>query len=453
MTNPSPYRPAKSVWQEAKLLVLLGTPVAITQVSILTMGLVDTWMVGRLGPVELAAVALGDACFFTLLVMAIGIVSALDPLISQAHGANDPARCGRAWRAGLRISIALTLPMALMVFAMRPLLGQLGGLDPQVVQTTMDYLAPRTLGILPQLWYVANRSLFNGLGATRPPMIVGIAANLLNVVLDWMFIFGNWGAPALGVAGSGLATAACRWFMFLGLWVWLRWTPRYRPYVRGTGTGPGLIRTAFRLGLPIGLAQGVEVGAFAAASLFMGWMGVVPLASHQIAIKMAATSFMVAVALGVATGIRVGNAIGAGHPEAAQRSAWVGVGLGFLFMAVAGLGFVFGGEAIVKTFTTDPGVIELGAALLVVAAAFQLSDGAQAICAGALRGAGDTVRPLIAQIVAHWAIGLPIGYLLAFRLGYGPTAVWWALAAGLTAAAVLLGWRVRRLKDIAPIPD
>lgn len=448
-----PYEPTHSTLQEAGVLVRLGLPVAIAQVSIITMGVVDTLMVGRLGPTELAAVALGDGLFFTLLVFGMGVVSALDPLISQAYGAGDPARVGRAWRAGLRLSIVITLPMALiLLYGGGPILALLDQ-DPAVVRATMDYIVPRTLGILPGLWYLANRSLLNSMGDTRVPMVVGILANVVNAVLDYAFIYGNWGCPALGVAGAGLVTTISRWFMWGSLHAWVVLMPRYREYVAGRDVGRGMLRQAFRLGLPIGAGHGVEVGAFATASFFMGWLGVVPLASHQIAIKMASTSFMIAVAIGVATSIRVGNGIGARDPEGAQRSAWTGLGLGLVFMSINGALFVLLHSVIVRAFTTDPAVIALGGSLLMVAAAFQLSDGTQAIAAGALRGAGDTVRPMLAQFLAHWGIGLPLGYVFAIRLGYGPLAVWWALAAGLTAAAVLLTWRVRDLRSIAPLQE
>jgi len=445
------YRVAKSRLGEVELLVRLAVPVTVAQVGMLGMGLVDTWMVGQLGPTELAAVALGDACFFTLLVVAMGLVSAVEPLISQAHGARDPVACASAWRAGLRVAIALTLPLAALVFALEPLLAQ-AGLDERLVAIVGEYLAARSLGIAPWLFYRVDRGLLNSLGRTRPAMVVVLAANLVNVVFDWMFIFGNWGAPALGVAGSGLTTTISSWFLFLALHYWVRRVPDYAVYVTGSAAiPPGLIGKLVRLGLPIGLGHGVEVGAFAACSIFMGWLGVVQLASHQIALKMASTSFMVAVALGVAASIRVGNGIGAGRPQDAQRSAWMAFLIGLACMSLTGAAFLLGGETIAGSFSDDPGVIEVGGALLAIAAAFQLSDGTQAICAGALRGAGDTVRPLLAQLFAHWGIGIPLGYVLAFRLDFGPEGVWWALALGLTVAAGILLIRLRSIRGSSRI--
>lgn len=448
---------AARVRAELGPLLRLAGPVAVAQVGLLTMGLVDTWVVGHLGPVELGAVALSDSLFFTLIVVAMGIVGALDPMISQAAGARDPARCSASWRAGLRLSIILTLPLTAAFLVLGPLLGTVGGQDPDVARAATDYLVPSCLGILPSLLFVANRSLLNGLGSTRPAMVVAILANVLNLGLDWGLVFGLWGLPALGVAGSALATVACKWFMFGGLLWWIRRDSRYAAYSAPAPVPGALLLRALRLGLPIGLAHGVEVGAFSLCALFMGWLGVVPLAAHMIAIKMASTSFMLAVALGVATSVRVGNAIGAGRPVDAQRAAWVGMGAGAVTMSLSALVLVLFRAPIVAVFTGDPAVIALGADLLIVAAAFQLVDGAQAIASGALRGAGDTLRPLLAQLVAHWAVAVPLGASLAFGRGLGPEAgaraIWWALALGLAVAAALLIWRLPVIRQTRALDD
>lgn len=445
------YLPASSLRHELGLLCLLAGPVAIARVSNLTMGLVDTWMVGRLGAAELAGVALADACFFTFMVFTVGIVRALDPLISQAHGAGDSERCAASWHGGLRLGFLLALPlMALLLWGMAPILALLGQ-DPLVVLHAKAYLVPIAFGVPAQLFYVACACLVQSLGDTRPPMVIALVANLLNVFLDYALIFGNFGFPELGVVGSGVASAACRWFMCLGLLAWIMFGSRYAPYRIRVGVSPRLLAQFLRLGVPIGLSHAFEVGAFAAASIFLGWIGREALAAHQIAIKMSATAFMVAVAIGVATSIRVGNGIGAGHPEGAQRSAWVGIGLGLLVMSVTGVAFWQGGHWIVSSFTTDPEVIAIGAGLMAVAAAFQLTDGIQAIASGALRGAGDTLKPMLAQIVAHWGVGIPCGYYFAFVLGWGPRGVWWALALGLTIAAILLLVPMSRIRSRAAI--
>jgi MATE family multidrug resistance protein len=205
------------------------------------------------------------------------------------------------------------------------------------------------------------------------------------------------------------------------------------------------------LGLPLGLAHGLEVGAFAAGSFVVERFGVAAIAAHQVAIKLASTSFMMAVAVGAATGARVGQATGARRPNAAARAGWVGISLGAACMAAAGVGYLVRGEALFRLFTQDEAVIAVGVQLLFVAAAFQVSDGVQAVAAGALRGLGDTRWPALANLVAHWFVALPLGAFLGFELGLGAVGMWWALAVGLTGVALILTLRFRALRDVPPI--
>ena len=440
---------------EARALIRLAAPVALAQVGFLTMGLVDMFFVGQLGALELAAVALGDALFFTFMVVALGVIRGLEPVASQAYGAGDPVRVALAWRAGRRLAVWLTPLMTLLVLGFAPALALWAELDPEfplaLAHTTMDYLLPRTLGILPGLLFNADRSLLYSLGSTRPAMVAMIVANVLNAVLDWVFIFGHWGVPAMGVAGSGLTTSCCRLLMWLILVAWLR-RPELQPYQQRPAEGArAALARVFRLGLPNGLAAGLEVSAFAGAGLLMTTLGVISLASHQIAIKMASTSFMVALAIGTATSIRVGQAIGARDQPGAGRAGWTGIALGTAFMGISGLGFLIWGRPIVGAFTDDPAVLELGASLLAIAAAFQVSDGAQAIAAGAIRGTGDTTSPFVAGLIAYWGVGLPVAAYLVLGRGAGPHAVWWSLASGLTLAAILLCGRFRVAQHRAPI--
>ena len=418
----------------------LALPVAVSQVGQLTMGLVDTWMVGGLGAAALGAVSMGDSLYFTFAVVAFGVVMAVEPLVSQAHGAGDPERARAAWAAGRLVGLALSVPL-LLVAVFAPWVLSVLGLEPEVARLGGLYVQSRAVGSTLMLLFAADRSFLNGLGHTRPAMIAMILANLINLPLTWGLVYGRLGLPALGVAGAGWATTGSTIVTWFVLWRWAR---------RVGGGGPAdptaaraLVGRTLRLGIPLGLGHGSEVGAFALAALFMGWLGTVPLAAHQVAIKMAATSFMLAVAISTATAIRVGHAVGARRPADAARSGRVGVILGWVVMGASGLLFALLGREIAASFTDDPGVIELGAALLVVAAAFQLSDGSQVILAGALRGAGDTIWPFWANLIAYYGVALPLAWGLVFQLGYGPTAVWWALALGLTGAALIMGLRFR----------
>lgn len=239
--------------------------------------------------------------------------------------------------------------------------------------------------------------------------------------------------------------------MYLALAGWMRRQPAYAAY-RAPGPIPrGLLPLVVRIGLPLGLTHALEVGAFAFASILVGKLGVVALAGHQVAIKMASTSFMVAVALGVATSIRVGQRTGAGDPVGAARSGWVGLALGVLWMGTAGVVFLLFRVEIVSAFTSDPAVVAAGASLLVIAAAFQVFDGTQAVAGGALRGLGDTRFPMLANLGAYWVIALPLGGVLGFQLGLGAEGVWWSLAVGLLVAAAVLVLRFRAMQGAGAI--
>jgi MATE family multidrug resistance protein len=450
---PAPDVPP-TVGAELAAITRLALPVLVSQVGLLTMGLVDTLFVGRLGAAELGAVALGDAIFFTIHVIVMGLLQALEPLVAQAWGANEAEKCGAAWRAGLRIALAAAIPVALLTGLAGVGLQQVGK-DPVVAALTAEFLWARVLGTLPMLLFVTDRSLLTGLGATAAPMVMAVLANGLNAFLAWGLIFGDFGLPALGVAGSGLATAACNWFMWLGVTAWVRLAPAHRAaHAVSKGSPrvpPGLVRLVVVLGLPLGLAHGLEVGAFAAGSFVVERFGVAAIAAHQVAIKLASTTFMMAVAVGAATGARVGQATGARRPNAAARSGWVGIGLGAAAMAAAGVVYLVRGEAVFRLFTQDEAVIAVGVKLLFVAAAFQVSDGVQAVASGALRGLGDTRWPALANLVAHWFVALPLGAFLGFELGLGAVGMWWALAVGLTGVALILTLRFRALRDVPPI--
>ena len=444
LLEPSHRTPlvARDLGEEVGALARLAAPVAISQVGQLTMGLVDLWMVGGLGAAALGGVSLADGIFFTLAVLALGTIQAVEPQVSQAHGAGDPARGRAAWRTGRSLALVLAVPMLLFALVAHQLLSRIG-LTPEVEQTTRLYLESRSLGVVFMLLFAADRAFLHGLGLTRPAMLAMLLANVLNLWLDWGLIYGRMGLPMLGAAGAGWATTGCT----LLSWLVVRsFAVRVEGAAGAVALAPGSLRRTLRLGIPIGLSHASEVGAFALAGLFMSWLGTIPLAAHQVAIKMASTSFMLAVAIGTATAIRVGNAIGAGRPGDAARSGRVGLVMGVIVMGAAGLGFVFGGRTIAGAFVPDdPAVIELGAALLVVAAAFQISDGSQAILAGALRGAGDTAFPFWANLAAYYLVALPLAWTLVFMLGAGPVAVWWALAVGLTGSAGLLLVRFTRV--------
>jgi len=426
----------------------LAAPVAISQIGMLAMGLVDTLLVGRLGATELAAVALGDALYFSFAVFAVGLIMSMDPLISQAFGAQDPEAASEAYRLGRWLALALVLPVFGLVLAIEPGLLWLTEIDTEVVRLSGDYVTTRSLALVPSFLYMADRCFLRSLGETRPAMVITLGAIGINAGLSYVAIFGvGTTVPPLGVAGAALATAATRVCMFSALHLWTK-RARYAPYRQLRRPPWDLVKKAGWVGVPIGLSHSSEVGAFAVASLVVGHVGVIALASHQITIKTASTSFMFAIAIGTATGIRVGHAVGGGRPQLARRAAWVGIGLGAIGMACSAAVFVGAGSWIARAFTPEPKVIALATSLLAIAGAFQLSDGCQAVAAGALRGAGQTRWPFVANVCAFWGFALPLAYVWGLWWGGGAQAVWWSMAIGLTGTAALLLWRVTHLRDL-----
>ncbi|MEZ6189405.1 MAG: MATE family efflux transporter [Planctomycetota bacterium] len=438
-----------SLRQDLSTTLRLAAPVAVSQVGMLAMGLVDTLLVGRLGAIELSAVALGDALYFTFAVFAVGLIMSMDPLISQAYGAQDPERASHAYWLGRGLALALVPPVFLAILAIRPGLRLLTEIDPETITLCGDYVLARSLALVPSFLYMADRCFLRSLGDTRPAMTITLFAIGLNAALSYLLIFGVGPIPPLSVAGAALATAGCRLCMFVGLRLWTK-RARYAAYRQIRRPTRRLIDQALWVGVPMGCSHASEVGAFAVASLIVGHVGVVALASHHVTMKMATASFMFAIAIGTGTGIRVGHAIGGGRPQLAARAAWVGLGLGACGMALSALGFVLGGPWIARAFTPDPKVVALSGSLLAIAGAFQLSDGLQAVAAGALRGAGQTGWPFVANVCAHWGVALPLAYVWALHWGGGARAVWWSLAIGLTGTAVVLLWRVSKLRGLAP---
>jgi len=435
------YRPTRLDLGE---LTRLAIPVALAQLGLMTMGLVDTVMVGRVSPVDLAAVAVGHLYFFAITVIGMGILFALDPVISQAVGADDPVGIARGVQRGVVLGAGLSVvAMALMV-PVGPLLA-LFRQPPEVIPIASRYVHALIPSVFPFYVFVVLRQGLQAMGRLRAIVITVIAANLLNAGLDWVFIFGHLGAPALGAVGSAWVTTASRCFTTVALLVlaWPHLAPTVRPLRReALATGP-LLRL-LKVGGPVGAQQWLEVGVFACAGLLMGSMGAIPLAGHQVALQLAALTFMVPLGVAQATSVLVGQAVGRGDEHGARRATGAGMVTGVGFMAVTAVMFLAVPGLLARVFSNDAPVIAAVELLLPIAGVFQIFDGMQVVAAGALRGVGDTRAPMLLNLVGFWMLGLPTSLGLGFGLGWGPTGVWWGLAIGIGAVAILLTSRVRR---------
>ena len=424
-------------------MLRLAFPVAAVQLGIMAMGVTDTIMVGHLSPAALAAVALGNLYFFIAGIFGQGTLMALDPVISQAVGARDEVAISRALHRGLVLALALTvftcvtfLPVKWVLLALRQ--------PPEVVPDAASYVRIAIPGVFPFYAFIVFRQSLQAMGRVAPVLWTVLVANLLNAGLNWVFIYGNLGSPAMGVAGSSLATSVSRWAMALTLLViaghrLAHYLTPWRP--EAIAIEP--LRRMLRIGLPIGVQYLLEYGAFAAAALLMGVLGTTQMAAHQIAINLASFTFMVPLGVSTATAVLVGHAIGAGDEERARRSAIAGIIVGTTFMCASALTFLLFPGALARSYTGDAAVVLLAATLIPIAGVFQVFDGVQAVAAGVLRGIGDTHAPAIINVVGFWLIGLPVSWVLAFRLGGGAVGLWWGIVVGLAAVALILLGRVR----------
>ncbi|HET6924135.1 MAG TPA: MATE family efflux transporter [Anaeromyxobacteraceae bacterium] len=450
--------------EELSALGRLALPLALANAAQSFMGLVDTAILGRAGAAPLAGTGLGNLIFFSIAVLGIGLMMGLDPLVSQAVGAGDRARARHLLWQGVWLSCALgaalAVPMALAPLALVPL-----GIPPEVASQATGYLLLRLPSLPFLLFFYAARSYLQAHGAARAVLATAVIANVAHVPVDLLLVFGGgslpaWAGPlrlvpAGGAAGSGLATSLSFALQAGLLGLSIRWTGIDRPVAGLRRPAPAEMRRAARVGLPVGLHLGAEVGVFALVGLLAGRLGREPLAAHQIAIAVASFSFNAAVGIGNAGSVRVGWAVGARDSAAARRSGLVAFGAGAGFMSLWGLAFLLFPGPLARLMTDQPEVVAAAAPLMVVAGVFQISDGIQGVGAGVLRGAGDTRFTFLANMVGHWAVGLPLALALGVGLGMGITGLWWGLCAGLTAVAAGLLARFLRLssREIVPLAE
>ena len=424
----------------------------MSQLGQVGMNAADTIMVGPLGAESLAAAGLGSAIHIFGVICCVGVLVGLSPLVSRAFGAGDAGRCRRLLVQGWWLAIALSVPVSALSLAGRPI-ALLTGQDAGVSALTGGYLAALAWGVTPFFLFVAFRQYLEGMGLVKVPMAITFLGLAVNVAANRVFIYG-WGdvVPAMGVAGSGVATSIVRWSMLIaiGAYVALRPSLRLRRHERAR-PDPALLREVLRVGLPIGGQFGLEVGLFSFAAIMMGWLGPVELAAHQVTINIASTTFMVALGVSMAGSIRVGQYIGARRPRRMRRVALATWLLAVGFMGLCALAFLAAPLALIGLYTRDPEILALGRRLLLVAAAFQVFDGAQVAGISVLRGTADTRAPALIAAIGYWGLGLPVAWLLAFPGGRGPEGVWLGLTAGLAAAAVLLAFRARHVLGRFPV--
>ncbi len=428
----------------------LAAPIVLINVGQQSMGVVDMLMVGELGGAAIAAVALGNFYFFNVSVFGIGLLMALDPVVSQAVGAGAHDDAARGIQRGLVMAVLIAGGVTLALMPAEAVLRVLSQPD-DVVHDTGVYVRYRALGALPFFLFNALRQSLQALGNTRAIVVAVLLANLVNLLANWAFIHGHLGAPAMGTAGSGLATAIAMWSMAGFLW-WFS-SDVLRDYLhprRREALHWAPLRRTLRIGIPVGTQFFFESFAFGVTALFMGWMGTASLAGHEIALNMAAMTFMVPLGISGAAAAVVGRAIGRGDLPAARRDALAAIVCGVGFMCLTAVAFIVAPHWLATRYTDDAPTVIIAAALLPLAGMFQVFDGLQAVTSGVLRGTGDTRIPAILHLIAFWGVGVPLGAYLGFRSPLRERGLWIGLVAGLAVAAVLQSWRVsvRLRRDI-----
>lgn len=453
--------PGHTIRAEIRPLVRLALPLAAAQGGQALMGVVDTAVVGRAGALPLAGTGLGNALFIALAIFGMGAMQGLDPLIAQALGAGDAARARRlvwqgVWLAG-GLAAALAVPFAIVPSVLVPL-----GIAPDVAREASRYLLWRLPGLPFLFVYLAARAYLQSLGSARPMVVATTLANLANVPLDLLFVFGGgslpaWAGPlrsipAMGAAGAAIATSIVSAFQAAIVAAAIRAVPLPAGAAIPRGADRPELVAALRVGVPVGLHMGAEVGIFALVGFLAARLGELPLAAHQLAIAIASLTFTVAVGFGNAGSVRVGWAVGARDRDGARRAGLAAFAAAAVFMSATALALFAFPEAIARAMTGDPGVVAAAVPLLRVAAVFQISDGIQAVGAGVLRGAGETRFTFAANVLGHWALGFPAAVLFGFALGAGVTGLWWGFVLGLSAVALALLARFVRVSSRAIVP-
>lgn len=435
---------------EFRELFRLALPLAAAQAGTQLMGLVDVAVLGRVGARELAAAGLGNAIFFAVSIVGMGLMYGIDPMISQAIGAGDRVRARRVlWQGiwlALVVSGVLTIVLVAGAFAI-----PYAGFAPELIEPARAFLLVRTASLAPLLLFFGIRAYLQAHGITRPMVVAMIVANILNFALDLLFVFG-WGpVPALGVAGAALATFFCTLLELVIVAIAVRRIDAGE-HADHRWNGPEIAR-AFRVGLPVGLQYGAEVGVFALVALLAGRLGTLDLAAHQLVIGLASFTYTAAMGVSAAGSVRVGIGVGARNAEATRIAGHAAFFGGTALMGIAALAFTFAPRPLARLITDEANVITVAIPLFLVAAVFQLSDGVQGVGGGVLRGAGDTKFTLYANLFGHWIIGLPVALYLGFRAGLGIVGLWWGLCVGLTVVAILLFVRFEKLslKTIQPL--
>ncbi len=455
--NTTQSTPSMRTSDHLRALLRIGLPLIGGHVAQFGIGLTDTIMLGWYSVEALAAVVIGSSFFFVIFILGSGFAIAVMPLVAEADAEDDQQALRRVTRMGLWLSLIFGVIVQPLFFLSGPLLLAVKQ-TPEVADLAQQYLRIAGLGLVPALLVMVLKSYLAALEHTRVVFWVTVAAVPVNAVVNYALIFGNWGMPELGVKGAAIASIMVQFVSLAGVIIYaVKALPEHDLFARIWRPDWEVFAKVFRLGLPIGVTNLAEVGLFAASSIMMGWLGTIALAAHGIALQLASLAFMLHLGLSNAATVRAGNAMGRKDADHMARGARVAIVTSLLIALVAVAVFLIFPEQLLGLFI-DPQeaqrdvIIAAGVSLLLVAALFQVVDGAQVMALGLLRGVQDTRGPMVIAAISYWGIGVPSAYVLGFTMGLGGEGVWLGLVFGLTAAAILLMYRfwvtdMRRLRQ------
>jgi multidrug resistance protein, MATE family len=437
----------QDIFSQSKITLNLAYPVMLSQLGQVMVGVADSMMVGQIGKDSLAGASLGNSIFFLILTFGIGISYGITPLVAKADGEDNPQTIMNLLKHGFLVNMAtsvLLLVLLILTSLIFPYLGQ----PEQVVVLAVPYFLVISASIIPFMIFQTVRQYAEGLSLTKQAMIVTVSGNIINILMNYILIFGKLGFPSLGLLGAGIATLIARVIMAGIMIVFVVYHKRFRIYWKHytrAGIDTQVFRRILSIGLPSGFQFIFEVGAFSFAAIMVGWAGTSALAAHQIAISLSSISYMMATGIATATTIRVGNQLGKSDFQKLREVGNTGFLIGAGFMGISALVMVLLNHYLPTWYIDDAEVIKLASRLILIAALFQISDGLQVVGLGALRGMSDVRIPTLYTLLAYWILALPVGYFFGITLDFGAAGVWIGLLTGLTVTAGLLIIRFRRI--------
>lgn len=437
-------------------MLRLAGPVVFAEIGWMSMGLVDTIMVGRVSAEALGAVSIGNNIFWMIGISGIGMLFGLDYVISTAFGAGDLRACYHGLVQGIYLSLIMALPFTALSYIAIYLLPQTG-IQPAVLPAAADYMEIVSWSLLPIFLGTTLRRYLQGRNVVVPFTFALIFANIVNGIANWILVFGHFGFPALGATGAAYATLFSMIIIFLSLLVSALIIAKDERDLLSKAIfafDRSILAQLLKLGFPASIHLLFEIGAFTAVTVFAGRLSPNSLAAHHIVLKITSFTFMIPLGISAAGAVRVGQAIGRKDVHAAAHSGWTALMLGAGFMAIAGLILIIFPELLMRGFTDEVAIIATGASIIAIAAIFQLFDGVQVVAAGILRGIGDTKTAMIFNFFGHWFLGLPVGYFLCFNSGWGVAGLWVGLCVGLISVSLGLfffWWRRIRVLKNSPV--